>query len=219
MSVATGSSHSGLTSSSASMASLSVKTTTITDTTVERTYVRTKVSAAGSESETRTERTLRRKKEVKEELIGSSTVTPTPQQQDRPSTPVPPPLQSPASRPPVRPLPDNTYLRCPHRYPHPNTFRNPKVKGAHRYYVVIVGQEVGIFWDWNDVALRVHKVSCACYKKCTTFQEAFQRYRVAYERGELQVKPIPGTQFWGDDSEYWDAMEDLSEQLSDIHVA
>ncbi|KAF8842046.1 hypothetical protein BDN67DRAFT_859466, partial [Paxillus ammoniavirescens] len=71
-----------------------------------------------------------------------------------------------------------------HHYPHPNTFHKLDVKDVHRFYVIVVGQEVGIFFDCG-----------ATYKKHATFQEAFEHYCRAYACGELRAVPTPGGMF------------------------
>ncbi|KAI6135981.1 hypothetical protein F5141DRAFT_980450, partial [Pisolithus sp. B1] len=53
------------------------------------------------------------------------------------------------------------------------------------FYLVIVGQEVSIFYTWKDAALQVLEISGAVYYKCKTFQQALANYTAAYNNGEL----------------------------------
>ncbi|KIO12238.1 hypothetical protein M404DRAFT_76040, partial [Pisolithus tinctorius Marx 270] len=64
------------------------------------------------------------------------------------------------------------------------------------FYLVIVGQEVGIFYTWKDAALWDLDISGAVHYKCKTFQQALVDYTAAYNKGELHVIPIPGGPFW-----------------------
>ncbi|KAI5999232.1 hypothetical protein EDD15DRAFT_2134288, partial [Pisolithus albus] len=96
------------------------------------------------------------------------------------------------------------------------------------YYLVIVGQEVGIFYMWKDAALRVLEISGAVYYKCRTFQQALASYMAAYNKGELRAIPNPGGPFWptavrtpspvlseGEQS-YWAEVDDLTDVLSQV---
>ncbi|KAL4073073.1 hypothetical protein V8B97DRAFT_1869235 [Scleroderma yunnanense] len=66
----------------------------------------------------------------------------------------------------------------------------------NKFYVVTAGQEVRIFFDWNDAALWVTHVSGAIYKGYMMFQDALMHYHKAYYAGELCVMPKPGSPFW-----------------------
>ncbi|KAI5987213.1 hypothetical protein EDD15DRAFT_2141674, partial [Pisolithus albus] len=79
--------------------------------------------------------------------------------------------------------------------PHPLDVPRP-TSMPEGYYLVIVGQEVGIFYTWKDAALRVLEISSAVYYKCRTFQQALADYMAAYEKGELHAIPNPGGPFW-----------------------
>ncbi|KAI6111209.1 hypothetical protein F5141DRAFT_1003494, partial [Pisolithus sp. B1] len=105
------------------------------------------------------------------------------------------------------------------------------------FYVIIIGQEPGIFFNWNDAAARVLSVSKNIHFKCATFQEALQCYRDAYYSNEVKCVPNPGTRFLtqgtldmsssscptlckesASNVEYWRHMADLSEEMSNVHV-
>ncbi|KAI5982467.1 hypothetical protein EDD15DRAFT_2377760 [Pisolithus albus] len=120
---------------------------------------------------------------------------------------------------------------------HPDNIELPTTP-ANEFYVVIVGQEPGIFYNWNDAASRVLGVSKNIHFKCATFQEALQRYKDAYYGNEVKCVPNPGTRFLSQsmlntssssrsppfeesasDVEYWKEVDDLSEVMSNIHVA
>ncbi|KAI5997562.1 hypothetical protein EDD15DRAFT_2410951 [Pisolithus albus] len=77
---------------------------------------------------------------------------------------------------------------------HPDDIELPTTP-ANEFYVVIVGQEPGIFYNWNDAASRVLGVSKNIHFKCATFQEALQRYKDAYYGNEVKCVPNPGTRF------------------------
>ncbi|KAI5985937.1 hypothetical protein EDD15DRAFT_2200318 [Pisolithus albus] len=120
---------------------------------------------------------------------------------------------------------------------HPDDIELPSIP-VNEFYVVIVGQEPGIFYNWNDAAARVLGVSKNIHFKCATFQEALRRYKDAYYCNEVKCVPNPGTRFLSQstsnassssrsppfeesvsDVEYWKEVVDLSEEMSNIHVA
>ncbi|KAI6096083.1 hypothetical protein EDD16DRAFT_1479938 [Pisolithus croceorrhizus] len=119
---------------------------------------------------------------------------------------------------------------------HPNDIELPTTP-VHEFYVVIVGQELGIFYNWNDAAARVLGISKNIHFKCTSFQEALQCYKDAYYSNEVKCVPNPGKHFLSQtmlyassspsvlfkelalDVEYWKNVDDLSEEMSNIHVA
>lgn len=53
--------------------------------------------------------------------------------------------------------------------PHPSDVPQP-TSPPEGFYLIIVGQEVGIFYTWKDAALRVLDISGAVHYKCKTFQ-------------------------------------------------
>ncbi|KAI6018969.1 hypothetical protein BKA83DRAFT_4127533 [Pisolithus microcarpus] len=116
--------------------------------------------------------------------------------------------------------------RTPKHHPvrpiHPDDIKIPTTP-INEFYVVIVGQEPGIFYNWNDAAARVLGVSKNIHFKCTTFQDALQRYKSAYYSNEVKCVPNPGTRFLTQESasdvEYWRDMVDLSEEMSNVCVA
>ncbi|KAI5983047.1 hypothetical protein EDD15DRAFT_2152027, partial [Pisolithus albus] len=77
----------------------------------------------------------------------------------------------------------------------PDNIKPPTIP-VNEFYVVIVGQETGIFYSWRDAAARVLGVSKNIHFKCATFQEALRRYKNAYDCNEVQCVPNPGTQFY-----------------------
>ncbi|KAH7918251.1 hypothetical protein BV22DRAFT_1024895, partial [Leucogyrophana mollusca] len=81
--------------------------------------------------------------------------------------------------------------------PHPDSIKLPTMgERPSGFWVITVGQEVGIFYDWNDVGRRTNHVSGAIQKKYPTFQEALQHYRRSYELQELSAVPVPNGPFW-----------------------
>ncbi|KAI6018450.1 hypothetical protein BKA83DRAFT_4057836 [Pisolithus microcarpus] len=113
--------------------------------------------------------------------------------------------------------------------PHPSDVPRP-TSMPEGFYLIIVGQEVGIFYTWKDAALRVLEISGAVYYKCKTFQQALADYMAAYNKGELHAIPTPGGPFWptaprtpspvlseGEQS-YWAAVDDLSDVFSQVQL-
>ncbi|KAI6153013.1 hypothetical protein BKA82DRAFT_4349386 [Pisolithus tinctorius] len=114
--------------------------------------------------------------------------------------------------------------------PHPSDVPRP-TSPPEGFYLVIVGQEVGIFYTWKDAALRVLDVSGAVHYKCKTFQRALADYTAAYNNGELRAIPIPGGPFWptaphtpspalseGEQS-YWAEVDDLSDLFGSVQLS
>ncbi|KAI6041992.1 hypothetical protein EDC04DRAFT_3109288 [Pisolithus marmoratus] len=64
------------------------------------------------------------------------------------------------------------------------------------FYLVIIGQEVGIFYTWKDAALQVLDISGVVHYKCKTFQQALADYTATHRKGELCAIPTPGGPFW-----------------------
>ncbi|KAI6033574.1 hypothetical protein BKA83DRAFT_4018963, partial [Pisolithus microcarpus] len=111
--------------------------------------------------------------------------------------------------------------------PHPSDVPRP-TSMPEGFYLIIVGQEVGIFYTWKDVALQVLEISGAVYYKCKTFQQALADYTATYDKGELRAIPTPGGPFWpmaphtpspvlseGEQS-YWAAVDNLSDVFSQV---
>ncbi|KAH7905208.1 hypothetical protein BJ138DRAFT_1118670 [Hygrophoropsis aurantiaca] len=103
------------------------------------------------------------------------------------------------------------------------------------FWLITVGQEVGIFYDWAEVQLRTSKVSGATQYKCSSFQDAMTRYTSYYDRGLLRAVPVPNGPFWpttqtrsramsatsarSDDSdELWSQVDDISEHFTNLLV-
>ncbi|KAI5994200.1 hypothetical protein EDD15DRAFT_2366870 [Pisolithus albus] len=122
-----------------------------------------------------------------------------------------------------------TSTSCAAVIPHPSDVRGP-TSTPEGYYLVIVGQEVGIFYTWKDTALRVLEISGAIYYKCRTFQQALADYTAAYNKGELRAIPNPGGPFWPtalrtpspvlseDEQSYWAEVDDLTDVLSQVQL-
>ncbi|KAI6016133.1 hypothetical protein BKA83DRAFT_69319, partial [Pisolithus microcarpus] len=64
------------------------------------------------------------------------------------------------------------------------------------YYVITVGQEVGIFYTWPDVAACTNGISGNVHKQCKTFSEALKVYTRMYNKGCVRAIPVPGGPFW-----------------------
>ncbi|KAI5986551.1 hypothetical protein EDC04DRAFT_2615050 [Pisolithus marmoratus] len=68
--------------------------------------------------------------------------------------------------------------------PHPSCILLPKSNTAVQgYYVIMVGQEVGIFYTWPDVAVQMNNISGNTHKQCKSFSEALKLYMWMYNKG------------------------------------
>ncbi|KAI5989878.1 hypothetical protein EDD15DRAFT_2370159 [Pisolithus albus] len=183
-------------------------------------------------------------------LASNSSATPTRVRAALPHTPIrSPPLLSEKSRVPASNNAPKaaSSVPTPPRVPptpkyrsaqpiHPNNIKLPTTP-VNEFYVVVVGQEPGIFYSWNDAAARVLGVSKNVHFKCSTFQEALRRYKDAYYCNEVKCVPNPGTRYHSQgalgttassrstpceesssDVEYWRNVDDLSEEISKIRV-
>ncbi|KAK0456979.1 hypothetical protein EV421DRAFT_1896193 [Armillaria borealis] len=92
----------------------------------------------------------------------------------------------------------------------------PQVWPPHTdYYVIMSGQEVGLFFDWDDTAERVLGVPYLKYKHKNNYYHAITIYEKAYDKSQIHVTPIAGSQFdvsiqdeWG--SLDWDSDDEVS---------
>ncbi|KAG1894801.1 uncharacterized protein F5891DRAFT_960867, partial [Suillus fuscotomentosus] len=93
------------------------------------------------------------------------------------------------------------------------------------FWVITVGQEVGIFYHWYmaDVAERTNFISGNVQKRYPSFQEALKVYTVKFNEGGVRTVPIPGGPFWpsspspslsAESDEMWSQVDDLSETMS-----
>ncbi|KAI6027988.1 hypothetical protein BKA83DRAFT_4123827 [Pisolithus microcarpus] len=81
--------------------------------------------------------------------------------------------------------------------PHPSHILLPKSNTTVQgYYVIMVGQEVGIFYNWPDVTACTNNVSRNTHKQCKSFSEVLKVYMQMYNKGCVQAVPIPGGPFW-----------------------
>ncbi|KAG1893160.1 uncharacterized protein F5891DRAFT_912917, partial [Suillus fuscotomentosus] len=64
------------------------------------------------------------------------------------------------------------------------------------FWVITVGQEVGIFYHWVDVAERTNFVSGNVQKRYPSFQKAHEVYTVKHNEGRVRAVPFPGGPFW-----------------------
>ncbi|KAI6111365.1 hypothetical protein F5141DRAFT_1003882, partial [Pisolithus sp. B1] len=81
--------------------------------------------------------------------------------------------------------------------PHPSCIlllmSNTSVQG---YYVITVGQEVGIFYNQLDVSAWTNNISGNTHKQCRSFFEALKVYMQMYNKGCVQAVPVPRGPFW-----------------------
>lgn len=110
---------------------------------------------------------------------------------------------------------------------------------AEGFWVIIVGQEVGIFYTWYiwltstsniidgllraDVAERTNFISGNIQKWYPSFEKALAAYTVKYNEGSVRAVPIPGGPFSPDvpsptlsatSDDLWSQVEDLSDSVS-----
>ncbi|KAH7904632.1 hypothetical protein BJ138DRAFT_1119232 [Hygrophoropsis aurantiaca] len=132
-----------------------------------------------------------------------------------PSSPSFSPSSSPSFSPPSTPAPSSTaslplspraaspLIPAPRlnehvvHIPHPSQIQ-PPADGTQPsgFWLITVGQEVGIFYDWAEVQLRTSKISGATQYRCSSFQDAMIRYTSHYNRGLLRANPVPNGPFW-----------------------
>ena len=97
--------------------------------------------------------------------------------------------------------------------PHPSCILPPK-RGTNvqSYYVITVGQEVGIFYTWYvfftvrcdlvftlhrpEVATRTNDISGNTHKRYSSFSQALNAYEKMYNKGCVRAVPVPGGPFW-----------------------
>ncbi|KAG2751853.1 hypothetical protein P692DRAFT_201686979, partial [Suillus brevipes Sb2] len=81
--------------------------------------------------------------------------------------------------------------------PKPEEIRPPQAGlRPDGFWVITVGQEVGIFYHWADVAERTNFISGNVQKRYPSFQEALKVYTVKFNEGSIRAVPIPGGPFW-----------------------
>ncbi|KAI6006014.1 hypothetical protein EDD15DRAFT_2154387, partial [Pisolithus albus] len=112
--------------------------------------------------------------------------------------------------------------------PNPSEIKPPSGdEPAEGFYVVTVGQEVGIFFSWLDASERVTNVPGAQHKRYRTFKDALRAYTGKYNEGAVRVTPLAGSRFWPSQSvpnptppstpsrtssdEFWNHVDDISE--------
>ncbi|KAI6123643.1 hypothetical protein EDD16DRAFT_1441284, partial [Pisolithus croceorrhizus] len=75
--------------------------------------------------------------------------------------------------------------------PHPTHMlplkSNVAVQG---YYMITVGQEVGIFYTWLDVAAHTNGISGNTHKQCKSFSEVIKVYMCMYNKGCVHAIPV-----------------------------
>ncbi|KAG1752354.1 uncharacterized protein EDB91DRAFT_1044813 [Suillus paluster] len=106
------------------------------------------------------------------------------------------------------------------------------------FWVITVGQEVGVFYRWADVAERTNFVSGNVQKRYTSFQQALAAYTAGCDEGRVRAVPLAGGPFWPSTSEslpnppsptlsvgssassdsydLWSQVEDLTETISQL---
>ncbi|KAG0708392.1 hypothetical protein DFH29DRAFT_870929 [Suillus ampliporus] len=121
------------------------------------------------------------------------------------------------------------------RTPHPDELYLPAGTQVQGYYVVTVGQEVGIFFRWLDAKARVDGISGASHTRYDHWADALELYTSHYNTGLLRAVPTVGGPFWPvgiihptpppsptttasstDSKDLWSYLEDLSEHMSQV---
>ncbi|KAH7904897.1 hypothetical protein BJ138DRAFT_1018480 [Hygrophoropsis aurantiaca] len=163
-----------------------------------------------------------------------------------PSSPSPSLTHSPVSTP-TSPFtldlpPPSPPIAAPHlnehvaHIPHPSEIQ-PPADGTQPsgFWLITVGQEVGIFYDWAEVQLRTSKISGATQYKCSSFQDAMTRYTSHYDRNLLRAIPVPNGPFWPtalthspamsatsdvsySSDELWSQVDDISLHLTNLLI-
>ncbi|KAG1776950.1 hypothetical protein EV702DRAFT_970665 [Suillus placidus] len=64
------------------------------------------------------------------------------------------------------------------------------------FWVIMVGQEVGVFYRWADVAERTNFVSGNVQKRYASFQQALAAYTAGCDEGRVRAVPLAGGPFW-----------------------
>ncbi|KAI6010077.1 hypothetical protein PISMIDRAFT_116317 [Pisolithus microcarpus 441] len=112
--------------------------------------------------------------------------------------------------------------------PNPSEIKPPSSdEPAEGFYIVTVGQEVGIFFSWLDASEHVTNVPGAQHKHYHTFKDALRAYTSKYNEGAVRVTPLTGGCFWPSQSipnltppstpshtssdEFWNHVDDISE--------
>ncbi|KAI6101295.1 hypothetical protein F5141DRAFT_1066036 [Pisolithus sp. B1] len=96
----------------------------------------------------------------------------------------------------AKPSAKATFMHNP-PIPHPSRILPPMSNtSVQGYYVITVGQEVGIFYNWLDVAAWTNNISRNTHKQCRSFFKALKVYTWMYNKGCVQAVPVPGGPFW-----------------------
>ncbi|PBK62687.1 hypothetical protein ARMSODRAFT_1024668 [Armillaria solidipes] len=102
---------------------------------------------------------------------------------------------------------------------HPNTIPRPVLKHPPitTYYIVFIGQEVGVFDDSDNVAERCNHVSGARHKSYPTFDMALAKYTYKYHKNALKVCPLAGSRFdiLGDEFDTLEWNDDIAQALNE----
>ncbi|KAG6824970.1 hypothetical protein H0H92_005270 [Tricholoma furcatifolium] len=56
------------------------------------------------------------------------------------------------------------------------------------FYVVTIGQEVGVFWSWSTVKSVTNRVPGNAHCRVTSWDEGVRKYMDAYQRNEVEVR-------------------------------
>ncbi|KAG0701650.1 hypothetical protein DFH29DRAFT_775179, partial [Suillus ampliporus] len=55
------------------------------------------------------------------------------------------------------------------------------------YWVITVGQEVGVFYHWADVTEQTNFISGNIQKSYPSFQQALEAYTIKYNEGRVRA--------------------------------
>ncbi|KIJ59502.1 hypothetical protein HYDPIDRAFT_170759 [Hydnomerulius pinastri MD-312] len=81
--------------------------------------------------------------------------------------------------------------------PHPSALLPPgEDQPVDGFWTVTVGQEVGIFYLWEDVAKRTNFIAGNRQKKYADFEMALRVYTKKYYEGSVHAVPLPNSGFW-----------------------
>ncbi|KAK0435335.1 uncharacterized protein EV420DRAFT_1653281 [Desarmillaria tabescens] len=84
-----------------------------------------------------------------------------------------------------------------YRIPRPEDLPRPRNvwPPQNNFYVITSGQEVGLFFTWNEMAERVIGVPGNKYEWRANYYDTVDIYRKAYDDDEVHVTPLAGSRF------------------------
>ncbi|KAK0237083.1 hypothetical protein EDD85DRAFT_953079 [Armillaria nabsnona] len=75
------------------------------------------------------------------------------------------------------------------------------------YYVIMSGQEIGLFFDWDETTEWVLGVPHSKYKHKNNYYQAVAIYEKAYKKSQIHVTPIVGFRFDVSIQDEWGSLD------------